>query len=375
MKTNKDTIVLWFRIAVAFLFIVSAIFKIYTISGGQLIVAIPSFEKQLVDQGIVDWCLAPVAARAIIALELFLGFGLLQNHYFKKFILPTTILMLIGFCIHLMMQISASGNSGNCGCMGQVIPMTPGQAIFKNIITLGLLGYIYINTEHKKDSKHRYPLVLLLSSLFLLFYFFPWDCCCASTSVTPISFPTITDTISNDTSHVDSITHNPGNKPVKIKVTTQVDTKKPVEEPVVTTPTPVTKPTLKPTTSVFANYTQYNTGVINPDKGNKIICLFNVECDHCMETAKQIGIANKKQKMDVLILFWGSPDQTANFFKVAGAEFPYQFIDAGKFFRLLDTAPSPPRVVVLNNGNMIGDYNSDNFKTEQVVEQYNKYSE
>jgi hypothetical protein len=372
MKTNKELLVLWFRIAVSLLFIVSAIFKIYTISGGQLIVAIPSFEKQLVDQGIVDWCLAPVFARAIIAVELFLGIALLQNHYFKKFILPATIFMLIGFCIHLTMQISTTGNSGNCGCMGQVIPMTPAQALFKNIITLGLLGYIYLNTSHKKDSKHRYPSLLLLTSLFVLFYFFPWDCCCTSSNVTPITFPTITDTLTNNK---DTIPHDSGNKPAKIKITSEVDIKKPIAEPVVVKPITPTKPTLKPSSSVFANYTQYNTGIINPDKGNKIICLFNVDCDHCMETAKQLGIANKKQKMEILVLFWGSPDLTANFFKVSGAEFPYQFIETGKFFRLLDTAPSPPRVVVLNNGNIIGDYNSDNFKIEQLVEQYNKYSE
>lgn len=375
MKQNKELLVLIARILVALLFVVSAIFKIYTISGGQLIVAIPSFEKQLVDQGIVDWCLAPVLARAIIAGELFLGFALLQNHFLKKFILPATILMLLGFCIHLVMQISTSGNSGNCGCMGQVIPMTPGQALFKNILTLGLLGFIFINTEYKKDSKHRYPLFMLLSSLLFLFYFFPWDCCCATTTVSTTLMPTINDTMIETK---DSIITLDTAKTTVVKTEPIKPSKKepqitPVTDPV--KPVTPTKPKLNPTTSVFANYTNYNTGVISPDKGNKIVCLFNVECDHCMETAKQLGMAAKKQKMDILILFWGSADQTSNFFKVAGAEFPYQFIEAGKFFRLLDTAPSPPRVVVLNNGNMIGDYNSDNFKIDQLVEQYNKYSE
>ena len=113
-----------------------------------------AFEKQLVDLGIVDWCKAPYLSRLIIALETAIAIAILQKNYLKSFVIPLTIVLLAAFCIHLGIQMVQHGAmNGNCGCFGQLIPMTPLEAFIKNIITIGLLIYLYLNVSDKPKGE------------------------------------------------------------------------------------------------------------------------------------------------------------------------------------------------------------------------------
>jgi len=145
----------------------------------KLYPSIVPFEKQLVDLGFVNWCQAPYMARFIIALELALGFAFLFSHYLRKIIIPATSLLLIVFCVHLSYVIFTQGaNSGNCGCFGQLIPMTPLQALIKNILTLGVLGYMYSIYKEKEKNRSSFLVILFLGTnlaLFLLYPFCPCD--------------------------------------------------------------------------------------------------------------------------------------------------------------------------------------------------------
>jgi hypothetical protein len=367
MRNNQGLI--WvFRFIVAILFIFSAYSKL---------IPIEAFEKQLVDQGITNWCFAPILARCIISFEFFLGIAFLQNHYFKKFILPATALMLIAFCIYLTYQIITQGNSGNCGCMGQIIPMTPLQALIKNGITLGILAYIFFNYKNTKEHKHRYPLFILFACFAIIFWKYRPECGCdaGGTSVAPET-NVVEPMIKEDTVHKNIFI------PPIVKATSEkgTDTKQkptaktPVTEPVKTEPVEEEAPSLPKTTSIFAPYKNFSTGITtNLDAGKNIVCLFNVDCDHCMNTCKELIEIHKSNKLPpVYILFWGDESQKDAFFKFAGGSFPYAFVDAGKFFRLLDKAPSPPRVVVLNEGNIVGDFTSDTFKKQALLDAVNK---
>jgi len=83
-------------------------------------------------------------SRTLIGIEFALGILLLQPHYLKKLVVPATFLMLLIFSIHLSIQsFIYGGNAGNCGCFGSLLPMTPIQAIIKNVVAMGLLGYLY----------------------------------------------------------------------------------------------------------------------------------------------------------------------------------------------------------------------------------------
>lgn len=362
---NKNQGIIWaFRFIVAVLFIFSAYSKLLPIE---------AFEKQLVDQGITNWCFAPILARCIISFEFFLGIAFLQNHYFKKFILPATFLMLIAFCIHLTYQIITQGNTGNCGCMGQLIPMTPLQALIKNGVTLGLLAYIYFNYKDTKEHKHRYPIFILLICFGVIFWKYRPECGCdaAGTGTTAPETNVIAPIVKIDTVYIEKPLNSKGSK---TGAGTDVKKAPTTTEPAKTTPVTETKQSLPKTTSIFAPYKSFSTGITTDlDAGKNIVCLFNVDCDHCMNTCKELVEIHKSNKLPpVYILFWGDESQKETFFKFAGGSFPYTFVDAGKFFRLLDKAPSPPRIVVLNEGNIVGDFTSDTFKKQALLDAVNK---
>ena len=92
--------------------------------------------------------IAPFLSRLIIAFELFLAIAVLQPHFLKRITIPGSILLLVAFSIHLILQIY-QGSNGNCDCFGELLPMTPFQALVKNILIIGLLIFLFtrIKTE------------------------------------------------------------------------------------------------------------------------------------------------------------------------------------------------------------------------------------
>ena len=74
--------------------------------------------------------------------------------------------------------------SGNCGCMGQAIPMTPLEALIKNLITIGLLIYLYKNVQEKAKGQNKfiYLIFMYLSTSLFMFVFFPFCPCKNETS-------------------------------------------------------------------------------------------------------------------------------------------------------------------------------------------------
>jgi len=118
---NKKNISWSIRIVVALLFLVSAIAKLYL----SPYFAISTFEvKQLYTLGFSD-TLAPYFSRILIGIEFALGFLMLSKHYLKRITIPATVGLLSVFIIHLSyVTFLSGGNSGNCGCFGELIPMT-----------------------------------------------------------------------------------------------------------------------------------------------------------------------------------------------------------------------------------------------------------
>jgi hypothetical protein len=119
---------------------------------------IEPFEYTFVDLGIGKWYMAPFIARALIALEFFIGFSLLLNIRLKKITYKLGIATLLIFCIYLILQIVLVGNKGNCGCFGTMITMTPMQALIKNIIMLGAFFILY--KYHEGWSSGKFPVIL-----------------------------------------------------------------------------------------------------------------------------------------------------------------------------------------------------------------------
>ena len=136
---KKENINWILRLILSALFIVSAVAKLYP----SPYFAISTFEvKQLYPLGFSAE-IAPYFSRVLIGIEFALGIAILISHYLNKITIPATLLLLTVFTIHLSYTTFSSGNAGNCGCFGELIPMTPVEAIIKNILAIGLLIWLF----------------------------------------------------------------------------------------------------------------------------------------------------------------------------------------------------------------------------------------
>ncbi|KAA5536097.1 hypothetical protein F0919_00035 [Taibaiella lutea] len=96
--------------------------------------------------------LSAVLARFFIGIEGGLGLLLFANIFgYGRWVLKVCIGLLIVFSIHLLYLLISHGNDVNCGCMGDIVPMTPVESLLKNV---GLLaGLLVLLKWHKtKDG-------------------------------------------------------------------------------------------------------------------------------------------------------------------------------------------------------------------------------
>ena len=166
----KKNILLIIRILVSFLFFLSALAKLYPtpIYGITKIFE----EGQLIPMGFSE-NFAPYLCRYIIAIEFFIGVAILQRNYLKKVVIPASIFLVVIFSLHLSYEIF-EGNSENCGCFGELIPMTPLQALIKNVVTILVLFFLYKKIEMRnKENDLRIILIQLLTILLIIFAFIP----------------------------------------------------------------------------------------------------------------------------------------------------------------------------------------------------------
>lgn len=121
------------------------------------------FEVLLEQQGLVpSRVYGAWATRAIIALELWLGISMLLSFYIR-FILRLSFVLLIAFSAHLIYLI-AIGDTGNCGCFGEMISMTPLASLAKNIVLLLVNGFLLLFSY--KNQKKSWITWVLFPALF-----------------------------------------------------------------------------------------------------------------------------------------------------------------------------------------------------------------
>jgi hypothetical protein len=117
------------------------------------------FEVLLEQQGLVPSRLYGAwATRFIIALETWLGLCLLLSFY-ARFILRFSFLLLVAFSVHLGYLI-AIGETGNCGCFGEMISMSPLASLGKNIVLLAVNCFL-LRYKFRGNKKPRITWLLL----------------------------------------------------------------------------------------------------------------------------------------------------------------------------------------------------------------------
>ncbi len=120
------------------------------------IISIRQFEWAFEDMGFSNPKIAAVLARVFIGIEAMIGLFLLAHIYLKKITYPIVITFLMVMNFYLVYLIAIRhGNSGNCGCFGNTLYMTPIDAILKNlgmIVACIILIYIYPVKPYKSQE-------------------------------------------------------------------------------------------------------------------------------------------------------------------------------------------------------------------------------
>ena len=318
------------RILIAGLFLVSAYGKIYPDPSAYGTISM--FEvKQLYPLGFsVE--LAKIFSRALIGVEFGLGLLLLFPFDLKKWVIPALISMLAIFVVHLTIEIITTGNKGNCGCFGALLPMTPLEAIMKNILSIGLLALLWKRYGAQLPARSNIWFLTSIISIcmLLMFVFIP-----TYKAATAVMVP---------------VEQNSGSDP---QLKSGIDTTKMANPKIGKDSTKVAKPKDLGPKMKKSGYEQH---FANINQGKKLLCFFAPSCDHCRATAKQLtALKNSTPDFpEIQILFMAeAAEEIPDFFKFTGASYTYKVLDIIEFWSVLGGNRDVPGVAYLWNGNLV----------------------
>ncbi len=292
MDTNTKKNLVWaIRLIVAAVFMLSAVAKLWP----NPVFGIGTFEGKYLSEIGITGGFAKIVSRLLIGLEFSLAILILMPFYLKKIVFPATIGLLAVFSVHLMIQ-SIGGEAGNCGCFGDLIPMTPLQALIKNLVTISLLILpLTLLKDGLNEKKSINPLIYVgLSISLLMFVFIP-----------------------------QGGRGGDGGKDV-----------------------------------VIAGESEYSKYFEDINEGNKLLCFFSPTCEHCMETGKVLTELKIKYPgiiPDIKMLFMdeagdGSPQDIKAYFEFIGAEYSYRVLSIEDFLPVFWSDHNFPGVKYLYNG-------------------------
>ena len=292
MDTSTKKNLVWaIRLIVAAVFILSAVAKLWP----NPILGIGTFEGKYLSEIGITGGFAKIVSRLLIGLEFSLAILILMPFYLKKIVFPATIGLLAVFSVHLMIQ-TIGREAGNCGCFGDLIPMTPLQALIKNLVTISLLILpLTMLKDGLNEKKSINPLIYVgLSISLLMFVFIPQG-------------------------------SGSGDGGKDVLITGSVE------------------------------YSKYFEDI---NEGNKLLCFFSPTCEHCMETGKVLTELKVKYPgimPDIRILFMdeagdGSDQDIKAYFEFIGTEYSYRVLSIEDFLPVFWSDHNFPGVKYLYNG-------------------------
>ncbi len=102
----------------------------------------------------------------------------------------------------------------------------------------------------------------------------------------------------------------------------------------------------------FEKYTSFiGEGRVDLADGDKLLCIFSLDCDHCQQAAKDLwDLKNRISGIpETYVLFFSEDGISVDSFKtLTNSNFPYHMISEAEFFDLIGT--TSPRIYWLNNG-------------------------
>ena len=111
----------------------------------------------------------------------------------------------------------------------------------------------------------------------------------------------------------------------------------------------------------FENFTHFEPkGRVDLSSGEKLIAIFNLDCEHCQEAAKALGELQRQHEAfpELYVLFYQEgPTTVEGFESITQSSSPYAFIEVNTFFDLI--GDSPPRIYYLKDGTVAEIWDTD----------------
>jgi hypothetical protein len=352
LKLNKNHLQFIGWLFLSLLFLVSVIGKLYPTPAS----GIKILEQDYISPIGISANVGSYLSRLLLSIELFFVFAFLWPKLNKKWIGIGAIVLLAAFCIYLGIKV-INGEEGNCGCFGQLIEMTPLQALIKNVLTIiGIIVLIKTNDTNYSELQFNKLALLVLLSIALIFIIVP-KTLTVKTGASQYGK-------SNVLVKIDSTENLKLQFGLDLNFNNQLDSNEINESSEIIIPLNKLSDTSshqiltlqrnegpKSVVSVFSSIRK------DLDIGKKLVCVFNPECSHCISLHKKIG-ALKSQKgfPEVVILFEDGYDQEVyeDFFKESNNTSQYILINETVFSKFVanDIFPNPPPgLFYLYNGN------------------------
>jgi hypothetical protein len=267
-------------------FLISAIAKLYPVI---------SFEFSLGSYGI-PWTLTPYIARAVISIEIIIGCLLIFQYRLKRFTIPLTFGFLLLMTFVLIYRWLTAGSDSDCGCMGELLPMTPIQSIIKNLLLIFVLFIAQRSIELQESNSSK---TFLLGIILIIAFVSPYI-------IEPIY-------VGENTTHDTQEAH-----PLDI--------------------------------DLFYAKSQLDTPKIDLKKGKHIIAFLSTTCPHCQKAATKFGIIQNQHPEYPFYLFINGSEETVNQFRkeYKCEEIPYSRLLQPQFLQL--SGPSLPSIQYINDG-------------------------
>jgi thiol-disulfide isomerase/thioredoxin len=249
-----------------------------------------NFTWTFIDMGINSQLWAGVIARVMIGLEFVIAALLLAHIFLKQVTYPLTIGVLIVFTVYLIIQVMMYGKEGNCGCFGEDLPMTPLNAIWKNLGMIAITASLYF-LYPVKPYKHQEWISVVVAMIAIV-------------------IPFIVDPISSGT------TPKTENKPINMD----------------------------------ALYAKDTIPSVELRQGKHIVAFMSLTCPHCRKAAKKLAIVHKKNpQIPIFMVLAGNPDNKKKFFDDTKSEdVPYvMFRDPEEFLKMAGSGV--PAIFYINN--------------------------
>jgi protein-disulfide isomerase len=377
---NKDLLPKIGRLILSFLFIFGAVSKLVSMPFFDSMVAELLLGENYYDHpsGMlwIQWF-----TRILVAAELVLGIAILQNKWFKSLVLPATLGMLVIFTIHLFYEGFKQVNGfteGNCGCFGDILPMTNLESIMKNVIGMAIGVFIWF--KYNKDNVFASwvaPTFLGLITLFTLSF--------GVKSYEAKAVATVTEELGlTETLVIDSIIplkqdlvkmeQNAVKEKSTPPSTTEEEPKKAQtteeglqdEVPAVKQITPSDK-----TLQLLYTYAPAIESQ-NLAYGSKIVCLFSMTCSHCQEVYADLVAMKASGKLpDIYLVNYGTEYEQNYFFAQAGnVKSPHTRTEEFPDFKRMLEGKTYPRILYVKDGEILKEWDVDTYEKVGFMKYY-----